>query len=282
MSLDETLTIDDKFTKEVDTLDAYGRQKRLAVTDERPLTVYLNRREIVTLMTMGSEAQSLVLGYLKNQRLFNPLLDPASVEVQIDWDVNAAAVKVPQDAVNSETDMDKKTVTSGCGQGTVYGDLLNDLDAKPLPDQTIHQSHIYQALKQLVPYNEIYRSAGAVHGCALLDENQNVLYFVEDVGRHNAADAISGKMWLDAIHGQGKWFYTTGRLTSEMVIKSVQMGISVLLSRSGVTAMGIALAKKYNVILIARSKGKFFIVYNGAGNIILDQMPRDERGQNAS
>lgn len=281
MSLeDENLNTDDKFTKDVETLDAYGRQKRLSVTDERPLTVYLNRREIVTLMTMGSEASSLVLGYLKNQRLFNPSLDPSSVDVQVDWSVNAAVVKIPDSAVNMNTDLAKKTVTSGCGQGTVYGDLLNDLDAKPLPQQTVRQSDIYQALGHLVPYNEIYRSAGAVHGCALLDEDQDVLYFVEDVGRHNAADAISGKMWLDAVEGHGKWFYTTGRLTSEMVIKSVQMGISVLLSRSGVTAMGVALAKKYNVILIARSKGKFFIVYNGVGNIILDQMPRDETGHN--
>ena len=271
----------DKFTQEIQTLDAYGRQKRLAVTDERPLTVYLNRREIVTLMTMGSEAGSLVLGYLKNQRLFDPLLDPSEVDVQVDWSVNSAVVKVPDSAVNMETDLTKKTVTSGCGQGTVYGDLLNDLDAKPLPQQTIRQSQIYQALKHLIPYNEIYRSAGAVHGCALIDENQEVLYFVEDVGRHNAADAISGKMWIDAVSGIGKWFYTTGRLTSEMVIKSVQMGISVLLSRSGVTAMGIELAKKYNVILIARSKGKYFIVYNGAENIILDQMPRDETKHNA-
>ncbi len=231
-------------------------------------------------MTMGSEAGSLVLGYLKNQRLFDPQLDPSAVKVQVDWSVNAAVVTVPDNAVNEKTDLGKKTVTSGCGQGTVYGDLLKDLDAKPLPQPTISQSCIYHALNQLVPYNQVYRSAGAVHGCALLDENQEVLYFVEDVGRHNAADAISGKMWLDDVHGQGKWFYTTGRLTSEMVIKSVQMGIAVLLSRSGVTAMGIALAKKYNVILLARSKGKFFIVYNGADNIILDQMPRDERGRN--
>lgn len=271
---------DEKFTREVETLDAYGRRKQLSVTDERPLTVYLNRREIVTLMTMGSEAASLVIGYLKNQRLFDPRLDPSSVDVQVDWSVNAAVVKVPEAAVDNKIDLAKKTVTSGCGQGTVYGDLLNDLDAKPLPQQTVHQSQIYRALNRLVPYNQIYRSAGAVHGCALLDEHQSVLYFVEDVGRHNAADAISGKMWLDAVHGDGKWFYTTGRLTSEMVIKSVQMGISVLLSRSGVTAMGVTLAKKYNVVLIARSKGKFFIVYTGTGNIILDQMPRDETGQN--
>ena len=274
------MDINNTFTQEIDTLDAYGRKKQLAVTDERPLTVYLNRREIVTLMTMGSEAESLVLGYLKNQRLFDPSIQASAVQVQIDWSVNAAAVKVPDNVINTNTDLGKKTVTSGCGQGTVYGDLLNDLDVGPMAPQKIRQSEIYQALKRLVSFNEIYRSAGAVHGCALIDENQAVLYFVEDVGRHNAADAISGKMWLDAVSGQGKWFYTTGRLTSEMVIKSVQMGISVLLSRSGVTAMGIALAKKYNVVLIARSKGKYFIVYNGAENIILDQMPRDETGHN--
>ena len=269
-----------KFTQQVKTLDAYGRKKSLAVTDERPLTVYLNRREIVTLMTMGSEATSLVVGYLKNQRLLDDRLVPKDIEVQVDWQVNAAAVKVPEDMVAEDVDLDKKTVTSGCGQGTVYGDLLEDLDAKPLPGISIRQSQIYQALKALTPFNEIYRSAGAVHGCALLDDNQRVIYFVEDVGRHNAADAITGKMWLDGVDKDKKWFYTTGRLTSEMVIKSVQMGIPVLLSRSGVTAMGVELATKYNVILIARAKGKYFIVYNGTENIVLDQMPRDETEQN--
>ncbi len=271
---------DDNFTQQVKTLDAYGRKKSLAVTDERPLAVYLNRREIVTLMTMGSEAASLVVGYLKNQRLLDDRLVPKDIEVQIDWQVNAAAVKVPETMVAEHVDLDKKTVTSGCGQGTVYGDLLEDLDAKQLPSISIRQSQIYQALETLTPFNEIYRSAGAVHGCALLAEDQQVIYFVEDVGRHNAADAIAGKMWLDGVDSTNKWFYTTGRLTSEMVIKSVQMGIPVLLSRSGVTAMGVDLAKKYNVILIARAKGKFFIVYHGSENIILDQMPRDETKQN--
>ncbi len=268
------------FTRQVKTLDAYGRNKELAVTDERPLTVYLNRNEIVTLMTMGSEATSLVIGYLKNQRLLTDQITSADVEVQVDWAVNAAAVKVPEDGVAQNVDLDKKTVTSGCGQGTVYGDLLKDLDAKPLANVQILQSQIYAALSNLTSFNEIYRSAGAVHGCALLDDKQQVIYFVEDVGRHNAADAIAGKMWLDGVDNKKKWFYTTGRLTSEMVIKSVQMGIGVLLSRSGVTAMGVKLAKKYNVILIARAKGKYFIVYNGDKNIILDQMPRDEREQN--
>jgi len=274
------LNENEKFTQEVDTLDAYGRKKTLAVTFERPLTVYLNRREIVTLMTMGSEASSLVIGYLKNQRLFDANLNSRDLKIQIDWEVNAAAVKIPESALTNEENLDKKTVTSGCGQGTVYGDLLNDLDAKPLPQVQIYQSQIYQALRNLTSFNEIYRNAGAVHGCALLDKNQQVLYFVEDVGRHNAADAIAGKMWLDDIGSINKWFYTTGRLTSEMVIKSVQIGIGVLLSRSGVTAMGVELAKKYNVILIARAKGKYFIVYNGSENIILDQMPRDETQQN--
>ena len=129
----------------------------------------------------------------------------------------------------------------------------------------------------LRPFNEIYRSAGAVHGCALLASDQSVLYFIEDVGRHNAADAIAGKMWRDGVGGSDKWFYTTGRRTSEMVIKSVQMDIPVLLSRSGVTAMGVEMAQKYNVILVARVKGSYFITYNRAENILLDQMPRDAR-----
>ena len=275
------MSTENNFTQQVDTIDAYGREKVLAVTYERPLTVYLNRREIVTLMTMGSEAQSLVTGYLINQRLFDSNLKPRDLQVQIDWQVNAAAVKIPESAATNNVNLDKKTVTSGCGQGTVYGDLLNDLDAKPLPEIKVQQSQIYRALSNLTSFNEIYRNAGAVHGCALLDEKQQVVYFVEDVGRHNAADAIAGKMWSDDVDSINKWFYTTGRLTSEMVIKSVQMGISVLLSRSGVTAMGIELAKKFNVTLIARAKGKFFIVYHGSENIILDQMPRDETKQNS-
>ena len=275
------MSTENNFTQQVPTIDAYGRKKNLAVTYERHLTIYLNRREIVTLMTMGSEASSLVIGYLKNQRLFDSNLNPQDLKIQIDWQVNAAAVKIPELAIINEENLDKKTVTSGCGQGTVYGDLLNDLDAKPLANVNVKQSQIYQALSNLTSFNEIYRSAGAVHGCALLGENQQVIYFVEDVGRHNAADAIAGKMWLDGVASLNKWFYTTGRLTSEMVIKSVQMGIPVLLSRSGVTAMGVELAKKYNVVLIARTKGKFFIVYHGSENIILDQMPRDETGQNS-
>ena len=272
---------DEKFTQNVDTLDAYGRQKILQVANEYPLTVYLNREEIVTLMTMGSEADSLVLGYLINQRLINQQLKAQDIEIQVDWQVNAAAVKVPEHAISTQVDLNKKTVTSGCGQGTVYGDLLEDLDAKPLPEVELSQSKIYTALKNLNAYNEIYRNAGAVHGCALLDADQSVVYFVEDIGRHNAADAIAGKMWLDAVNKHDKWFYTTGRLTSEMVIKCVQMGIPVLLSRSGVTAMGVVLAKKYNVILIARAKGKFFIVYNGSDKVVLDDMPRDETHQNS-
>ena len=269
-----------KLTQDVDTLDAYGRRKSLQVANEQPLTVYLNRQEIVTLMTIGSEAESLVLGYLLNQRLINPNVDQNEVDVQVDWQVNAAAVKVPENAISTQVDLSKKTVTSGCGQGTVFGDLLDDLDTKPLKQQTLNQSQIYLALKNVNTFNEIYRNAGAVHGCALIGLKQEVIYFVEDIGRHNAADAIAGKMWTDGISATGKWFYTTGRLTSEMVIKCVQMGIGVLLSRSGVTAMGAELANKYNVILIARAKGKYFIAYNGWQNITLDKMPRDERHQN--
>ena len=166
-----------------------------------------------------------------------------------------------------------RTVTTGCGQGTVFGDLMEDIDATVLQQPVLRQSSIYALLNKLNEHNEIYKNAGAVHGCALCSEALGIEQFIEDVGRHNAVDAIAGHMWLNDIQGDDKLFYTTGRLTSEMVIKVALMGIPVLLSRSGITAMGLEIAQKVGVTLIARAKGRHFLVYHGGELIEYDQIP---------
>lgn len=254
-------------TQPVTAHDEYGEPRELHIADERPLTIYVDRYEIVTLMTLGREPELLVLGYLKNQGLINKLED--IVSIQVDWDVGAAAVITRSGTGDWEEKLARRTVTTGCGQGTVFGDImeqLHNVDIRPLP---LKQSTIYGLLKNLNEYNEVYRSAGAVHGCALCKDAE-ILCFVEDVGRHNAVDAIAGRMWLEGIGGHDKLFYTTGRLTSEMVIKVAQMGIPVLLSRSGITAMGLRLAQDVGVTLLSRAKGKHFLVYHGNEHIELD------------
>lgn len=254
-------------TQPVIAYDEYGEPRELHIADERPLTIYVDRHEIVTLMTLGREPELMVLGYLKNQGLINELEE--IVSIQVDWDVGAAAVVTRSGTGDWEQKLGKRTVTTGCGQGTVFGDIMEqlyDITIQPLP---LKQSTIYGLLKNLNDYNEVYRSAGAVHGCALC-MNTEILCFVEDVGRHNAVDAIAGRMWIEGIDGHDKLFYTTGRLTSEMVIKVAQMGIPVLLSRSGITAMGLTLARDLGVTMLSRAKGKHFLIYNGRENIELD------------
>jgi FdhD protein len=177
-----------------------------------------------------------------------------------------------QGVADLEEKLERKTVTTGCGQGTVFGGLMDDLDKIKLPQVRIAQSLIYRLLHNLNEFNEVYKRAGAVHGCALC-QGESILHFVEDVGRHNAVDTIAGHMWLTNAVGEDKIFYTTGRLTSEMIIKVAQMGIPILLSRSGVTQMGLELARKIGVTLIARAKGQHFLVYHGAELIEYDAMP---------
>ncbi|MCU7800076.1 MAG: formate dehydrogenase accessory sulfurtransferase FdhD [gamma proteobacterium symbiont of Lucinoma myriamae] len=253
-------------TAAVTAIDESGQARKGYIAAERALTIYLNKREIVTLMTLGTNPELLVLGWLKNQRLVHDINDVQSL--QVDWETDSV--------FNQVADLDKKlgrkTVTTGCGQGTVFGGLMVDLDKINLPRVQIRQSRIYDLLSVLNHHNDVYKRAGAVHGCALCENTQMGL-FVEDVGRHNAVDAIAGHMWLHNISGHNKFFYTTGRLTSEMVIKGVQMGIPVLLSRSGVTHMGLEVAQKVGVTLIARAKGRHFLVYNGAENIEFDAIP---------
>ncbi len=254
-------------TIDVEVFDEYGEPMTKSIACERPLTVMLNWKEIVTLMTLGSRPEALVLGYLKNQSFLN---DPEALEsIIIDWETNSAAVITNEPLDHLEPALKKKTVTSGCGQGTMYGNVMKQLEGYQVPQTTLKQSEIYDALEALTHYNDTYKAAGAVHGCAVCQGNQ-VLSFVEDVGRHNAVDTLAGEMWLKGEKGDNKIFYTTGRLTSEMVIKVAQMGIPVLLSRSGVTQMGLDLAHQFGITTIARAKGHRFQIYSGANKIEFD------------
>ncbi|MFA0014884.1 formate dehydrogenase accessory sulfurtransferase FdhD [Vibrio lentus] len=254
-------------TIEVEVFDEYGEKLTKQIACERPLTVMLNWKEIVTLMTLGSRPESLVLGYLKNQSF---LSDPEAVEsIIIDWETSSAAVITKEDTSQLEQALKKKTVTSGCGQGTMFGNVMKQLEDYQVPQTKIKQSEIYTALEALTHYNDTYKKAGAVHGCAVCKDDK-VLSFVEDVGRHNAVDTLAGEMWLNKEDGADKIFYTTGRLTSEMVIKVAQMGIPVLLSRSGVTQMGLDLAQQFGITTIARAKGLRFQVFTGAEKIEFD------------
>jgi FdhD protein len=256
---------------ETTVVDEYNTERRFPITGELPLTIFLDKKEIVTLMTLGHYPEALVIGYLRNQGIIDDISDLKSVHV--DWSVNTAAVTskgLDLDKVNNK--LKHKVVTSGCGQGTTFGGIMDELIEKKVDSFCIKQSTIYKLLKLLHDKNEVYRTSGAVHGCALCNSDQ-ILDFVEDVGRHNAVDAIAGNMWLNNIEGEGKIFYTTGRLTSEMVIKVAQMNIGVLLSRSGITEMGLNIARETNVILLGRAKGKHFLIYNGRENINFDSIP---------
>ncbi|RTR37321.1 sufurtransferase FdhD [Shewanella canadensis] len=254
----------------VNAIDENGERVEKHIACERPLTVYLNWRPIVTLMTLGARAESLALGYLKNQGFISDLKQLESVIV--DWDVNSAAIITSESTADLEEKLSEKTVTTGCGQGTVYGGFMDGLDDIVLPQPQLKQSMIYSLLKNISTYNETYKNAGAVHGCGLCQDDQ-IVDFVEDVGRHNAVDTLAGEMWLKQDTGNNKLFYTTGRLTSEMVIKVAKMGIPIVLSRSGATQMGLELAQKLGITMIARAKGKHFLIYHGAENVELDAMP---------
>ena len=249
-------------THEVEVVDERGRVSTIAIPAERALTVYVDKRELVTLMTLGGAPEALTLGYLRNQRLVKLMQD--IVSVQVDWSVDAVAVVTRSGIANVEERTSKKVVTTGCGQGSVFGGLMDEVDLIALPlDARLRQSVVYRIVETIRTQQSIYKQAGSVHGCALFSSSGELLYFVEDVGRHNAVDAIAGKMWLDDVDGGDKVFYTTGRLTSEMVIKGAQMGIPFLLSRSGTTQMGHMVAGKVGMSLLARCTGKHFLLLNG-------------------
>ena len=249
---------------EVDVLDEFGATRRISIPAERALTVFVDNRELVTLMTLGASPELLVLGYLRNQRLVENACDIDSITV--DWDVQAAGVKTRAGIEHFDQKTAKRVVTTGCGQGTVFGDLMGDLESIRLPavDEPaarISQRTLYGLLNAMRLQESTYKSAGSVHGCALFRQDE-LLTFVEDVGRHNAIDTIAGWMWLHGVAGADKIFYTTGRLTSEMVIKSAQMGVPIIVSRSGITQMGHQLANQLGLALFGRATNRHFICYS--------------------
>ena len=254
-------------TNTVLATDEYQNTRELHIAEERPLTIYIDSYEIVTLMTLGTQPELLALGYIKNQGLVSDIKEIKSV--QVDWDVNAVAITTFSERDDWADKLGPRIVTTGCGQGTVFGDIMQNLDDLDIQGYELKQSSLYRLLKNLSVHNDVYKNAGAVHGCSLCLETESII-FIEDVGRHNAVDAIAGKMWLENISGNDKLFYTTGRLTSEMVIKVAQMNIPVLLSRSGITQMGLNLARDLNITLLSRAKNKHFLVYNGNENIVFD------------
>jgi FdhD protein len=255
-------------TREIEAVDEHGRRKATSIPAERPLTLYVDRRELVTLMTLGAHPEWLVLGYLRNQRLVESLDEIASVTV--DWDVDAAAVKTRRGIAKFKERTAKRVVTTGCGQGSVFGGLMDEVDSIRLPDAAITQAQLYAIVNAIRLQESTYKSAGSVHACALF-EGEKMLLFVEDVGRHNAIDTIAGWMWLqqESMPTHDKVFYTTGRLTSEMIIKSAQMGVAVVISRSGITQMGHQIAAQLGLCAIGRATGKHFLCYAGSGRLKL-------------
>lgn len=248
-------------TFEVEACDERGEMVPTSIAGEHPLTLYLDKHELVTLMTLGHAPEALAIGFLRNQRLVAGIEDIEAV--QVDWETDSVAV-----TTNKKYDIEKKTgkrtVTTGCGQGTVYGDLMEEIDSVKLRDDvTLEDSHLFALLEKVRKHETIYKQAGAVHGCALATREGEILMFVEDVGRHNAVDAIAGFMWLDAIDGSDKVFYTTGRLTSEMVIKCAQMRIPFLVSRSGLTNMGHQIAGRVGLTMIGRASGRHYLAFTG-------------------
>lgn len=258
-------------TTAVTSYNEYNQAIEGSIAVERALTIYLDKREIVTLMTLGNHPELLILGWLRNQRLVEDI--EAIKAIQVDWETESVAITTYAGVENLDSKLSHKTVTTGCGQGTIFGNLMDEIDKLSLQQPVLRQSAIYHLLKTLNEYNEVYKNAGAVHGCALCSEDLGIEQFIEDVGRHNAVDAIAGYMWLNDLGGSNKLFYTTGRLTSEMVIKVALMGIPVLLSRSGITRMGLDIAEKVGVTLIARAKGRHFLVYHGREFIEFDAVP---------
>jgi FdhD protein len=256
---------------EVQIMDEAGRIKTTHIPGERPLTIYLDKREVVTLMTLGSAPEALVLGYLRNQRLVESPDDIASI--QVDWETDSAAVKTHRSTVDIDALTSKRVVTTGCGQGTMFGGLIEEISEIRLPDgPQLTQEAIVALIDSIRIHDTIYKKSGSVHACAVFERDGNngirLLHFIEDVGRHNAVDSISGLMWLADKQGKDLIFFTTGRLTSEMVIKGAQMGIPFLLTRSGVTLMGLELARKTNLTLLSRCSGKHFEIYNAPERVI--------------
>ena len=255
-------------TREIDVVNEHGERDTISIPAERPLTVYVDKRELVTLMTLGARPEWLVLGYLRNQRLVQSVDEVESVTV--DWDVGSAAVRTRSGIERIEERTSRRVVTTGCGQGSVFGGLMDEIGSIHLPEASITQAQLYGLLNAIRLQESTYKSAGSVHGCALF-RGEEMLLFVEDVGRHNAIDTIAGWMWLQqpAIEAADKLFYTTGRLTSEMIMKSAQMGVPIVVSRSGITQMGLEIAQRLGLCAIGRAANKRFLCYCAAERLQL-------------
>ena len=250
----------------VDAHDESGARVPTPIAGEHPLTLYVDKQEVVTLMTLGAAPEALAIGFLRNQRLVDSIEE--IISVQVDWEVNAAVVNTRNGLADLDKRMEKRTATTGCGQGTVFGDLMEDIESIRLDERMrLDEETLFGLLNAVRVHESIYKQAGAVHGCALAKDAE-ILTFVEDVGRHNAVDAIAGWMWLEGIDGRDKIFYTTGRLTSEMVIKAAQMGIPVLVSRSGLTKMGHEIAEKVGITMIGRAVNKRYLLFTGGHRLV--------------
>jgi FdhD protein len=258
---------DPRLTCRVAGIDQEGNAIETSVVTERPLTLFLNGREIVTMMTIGDHPDYLAVGYLLNQNMLGP--DDRVIGIDYDEEIETVVVRTDRQT-DFEDKLRKKTLTSGCAQGTVFGDLMEKFDEVRLdPQAVLRTSWLYALTRKINTAPSLYLAAGAIHGCVLCEEDRPLVY-MEDVGRHNAVDKIAGYMRLNRISPAGKSFYTTGRLTSEMVIKTVQMGIPILVSRSGFTAWGVELARQAGLTLIGRAKGRRFVALSGAERIVFD------------
>nr|WP_315262011.1 formate dehydrogenase accessory sulfurtransferase FdhD [uncultured Limnohabitans sp.] len=262
-----------ELTRHIDVINEHGVHEQVSIPAERALTLYVDKREIVTLMTLGAHPELLVLGYLRNQRLVADVSDVESITV--DWEAGedgagVAAVKTRHGIADIAARTEKRVVTTGCGQGSVFGDLMGEIDGLALPDARLSQARLYGVLNAIRLQETTYKSAGSVHGCALFSGEQMQI-FVEDVGRHNAIDTIAGWMWMNGVIANAdSIFYTTGRLTSEMVMKSAQMGVAVVVSRSGITQMGYDVATRLKLCTIGRATNKHFLCYTSPERMQLD------------
>ncbi|NKE67200.1 formate dehydrogenase accessory sulfurtransferase FdhD [Ramlibacter sp. RBP-2] len=275
MALPELTSARAPLTREIETVNERGERARIPIPAERPLTLYVDKRELVTLMTLGAHPEWLVLGYLRNQRFVPALADIRSVTV--DWDVGAAAVKTRAGIARLKERTARRVVTTGCGQGSVFGGLMDEIESIALPEAAMTQAQLYGIVNAIRLQESTYKSAGSVHGCALF-RGEQMLLFVEDVGRHNAIDTIAGWLWLQQHDPASPLagadpasfvFYTTGRLTSEMVIKSAQMGVPIVISRSGITQMGHEIAERLGLCAIGRATNKHFLCYTAAQRLVL-------------
>ena len=257
-----------ELTRQISVVNEFGETSQVHIPAERALTVYLDKKELVTLMTLGASPEYLVLGFLLNQRLIQSVDEIESVTV--DWTLGegelgqpgVAAIKTRDGLSQAGPKTAARVVTTGCGQGSVFGDLVNDIDAIQLPaDAHISQATLYALVNAIRLQETTYKSSGSVHGCALF-KGADMLMFVEDVGRHNAVDTIAGWMAMNDVSGHDKVFYTTGRLTSEMVIKSAQMGVPIAVSRSGITQMGLEVAERVQLCAIGRATNKRFLCFS--------------------